>query len=136
MCGPASSWTSSSSSERFGWRADLRQPSPHVLSPLSAAISLPWHRSWGVTDVERAAALPGDRSPRTPQLEIMHGVSIDAPPEAVWPWLVQIGQDRAGFYSYDWLERCFGDRLVMLWRGAAREANAAAEIHEALAGLS
>ena len=74
----------------------------------AAAISLPWHRNWGVTDVERAAALPGDQSPRTPQLEIMHGVSIDAPPEAVWPWLVQIGQDRAGFYSYDWLERCFG----------------------------
>ena len=31
-------------------------------------------------------------------------VSIDAPPEKVWPWLVQIGQDRAGFYSYTWLE--------------------------------
>jgi hypothetical protein len=37
----------------------------------------------------------------------MHGVSVDAPPERVWPWLVQIGQDRAGFYSYDWLERAF-----------------------------
>ena len=52
--------------------------------------------------------LPGDRIPRTPQLEIMHGVTIEAPPEAVWPWLAQLGQDRAGFYSYDWLERAFG----------------------------
>jgi hypothetical protein len=32
-------------------------------------------------------------------------VSIDAPPEAVWPWLVQMGQDRAGFYTHNWLER-------------------------------
>ncbi len=53
-------------------------------------------------------ALPGDRVPRTPPLEIMHGVTINAPPEAVWPWLAQLGQDRAGFYSYDWLERAFG----------------------------
>jgi uncharacterized protein YndB with AHSA1/START domain len=53
-------------------------------------------------------ALPGDRSPRTPSFEILHGVTIDAPPSAVWPWLAQLGQDRAGFYSYDWLERAFG----------------------------
>lgn len=33
------------------------------------------------------------------------GLTIDAPPEAVWPWLVQIGDRRAGFYSYDWVER-------------------------------
>ena len=53
-------------------------------------------------------ALPGDRMPRTPSFEILHGVTIDAPPSAVWPWLAQLGQDRAGFYSYDWLERAFG----------------------------
>jgi hypothetical protein len=53
-------------------------------------------------------ALPGDRTPRTPQLEILHAITIEAPPSAVWPWLAQIGQDRAGFYSYDWLERAFG----------------------------
>jgi hypothetical protein len=53
-------------------------------------------------------ALPGDRTPRTPHLEILHAVTIEAPPSAVWPWLAQLGQDRAGFYSYDWLERAFG----------------------------
>jgi uncharacterized protein YndB with AHSA1/START domain len=37
----------------------------------------------------------------------MHAVTIEAPPEEVWKWLVQLGQDRAGFYSYDWLERIF-----------------------------
>jgi hypothetical protein len=35
-------------------------------------------------------------------------VDIDAPPEAVWPWLAQIGQDRGGFYSFEWLENLAG----------------------------
>jgi hypothetical protein len=49
-------------------------------------------------------------------------ITIDAPPDAVWPWLVQMGQDRAGFYSYDWLENLFGlhihnaDRVVPGWQ--------------------
>ena len=68
----------------------------------------PWHRTWGSTRDELTMSLPGDEGPRTPAFEIQHAVTIDAPPEAVWPWLVQLGQDRAGFYSYDWLERAFG----------------------------
>ena len=35
-------------------------------------------------------------------------VSVDAPPEDIWPWLVQIGYQRGGLYSYDWLDRLFG----------------------------
>lgn len=66
------------------------------------------HRTWGSTAEEHLMALPGDRPDRIPALELQHAVTIDAPPEAVWPWLVQLGQDRAGFYSYDWLERAFG----------------------------
>jgi uncharacterized protein YndB with AHSA1/START domain len=73
-----------------------------------AAAMWPWHRAWGSTLAEHAIALPGDRPDRNPALEIQHAVTIDAPPAAVWPWLVQLGQDRAGFYSYDWLERAFG----------------------------
>jgi hypothetical protein len=73
-----------------------------------AAVVWPWSRAWGTAPQEWQMTLPGDRVPRTPQLEIMHGVTINAPPEAVWPWLAQLGQDRAGFYSYDWLERAFG----------------------------
>jgi hypothetical protein len=73
-----------------------------------ATLTWSWHRSWGVTKAEWAMTLPGDRSPRDPALEVMHGITIDAPPEIVWPWLAQLGQDRAGFYSYDWLERAFG----------------------------
>jgi len=75
-----------------------------------AASSLfwPFHRSWGTGPAEWAMALPGDRTPRTPALELLHGVTIDASPDVVWSWLIQLGQDRAGFYSYERLERLFG----------------------------
>jgi hypothetical protein len=79
---------------------------------VTASFLWPWHRAWGTDATEWTVSLPGDRLPRTPALEIMHAVTIDAPPEAVWPWLVQIGQDRGGFYSYTWLERAFGARIT------------------------
>ena len=78
-----------------------------VLYMAAATALWPWHRTWGTTEVERVMRLPGDAVIRDPAHELMHAVTIDAPPEAVWPWLAQIGQDRAGFYSYDWLERLF-----------------------------
>jgi hypothetical protein len=87
-----------------------------------SAATWPWHRSWGTTPAEWNAALAGDRAPRTPAFEIFHGITIDAPPSDVWPWLVQIGQDRAGFYSYAWLERLFladirnADRIHPEWQ--------------------
>ena len=75
---------------------------------IAAAVTLwPYHRSWGAAPHEWMLVFPGDPLPRTPEYEVLHAVTIDAPPAAVWPWLVQIGQDRAGFYSYDWLERLF-----------------------------
>ena len=73
-----------------------------------AAVSWPWHSAWGTTADERALSLPGDPPDRHLALEVQHAVTIDAPVDDVWPWLVQIGQDRAGFYSYDWLERAVG----------------------------
>ena len=78
-----------------------------------AASSALWpvHRTWGTAPAEWAIALPGDRAPRTPALELLHGVTIDAPPEVVWSWLIQLGQDRAGFYSYERLERLFGAQV-------------------------
>lgn len=67
---------------------------------------------WGTTPAERVAALPGDEVlPRNGRYRIDHAITIRAPAEAVWPWLVQLGQDRGGFYSYDWLERAFGDDI-------------------------
>jgi hypothetical protein len=75
---------------------------------IAAAVLWPWTRTWGSEPSDWMMPLPGDRSPRAPAMEILHGVTIEAPPAAVWPWLVQLGQDRAGFYSYERLERLFG----------------------------
>ena len=35
-------------------------------------------------------------------------ITIDAPPAAIWPWLVQMGSGRGGVYTYDWIENLFG----------------------------
>ena len=61
-----------------------------------SAASWPWHRTWGTTPAEWSTALPGDREPRTPSAEIFHGITIDAPPAHVWPWVVQIGPGPRG----------------------------------------
>ena len=71
----------------------------------------PWMYTWGAADEEVFGRLPGDelldaRTPRTTR-----ALTIDAPPSAVWPWLIQLGEDRGGFYSYDLLERLIGTRI-------------------------
>lgn len=67
----------------------------------------PWLRRWGATEDERQRRLPGD--PDDPSLFVTtRAVTVNAPAEEVWRWLVQIGADRGGFYSYDWLENLAG----------------------------
>jgi hypothetical protein len=84
-----------------------------------------WHSQWGVSDDELDLAFPGDLPDRDPTFEVNHGVTINAPPSSVWPWLLQMGQDRAGFYSYDSLENLFGleirnaDRIHDEWQNRA-----------------
>lgn len=65
----------------------------------------PWMRCWGATEAERVKRLPGDEIVEDVMTHYTRAVTIGAPPTAVWPWLVQIGDRRAGFYSYDWIER-------------------------------
>ncbi|MHB1413689.1 MAG: hypothetical protein ACYC1C_00400 [Chloroflexota bacterium] len=68
----------------------------------------PWHRRWGATAEEVARPLPGDDLVDNPNYSSTRALIIAASPETVWPWLVQIGQGRGGFYSYDWLENAVG----------------------------
>ena len=68
----------------------------------------PWLMSWGATTAEQQMALPGDTTPSGTDTYYTRAMTINAPPEKVWPWLLQIGQERAGFYSNDWLENLFG----------------------------
>jgi hypothetical protein len=66
----------------------------------------PWLMNWGATAEERAMVLPGDTAP--PDTYFTRAITIDAPTSAVWPWLLAIGQDRAGFLSNDYLENLTG----------------------------
>ena len=61
----------------------------------------PWSRSWGVDPEDAGLALPGDDLVANATVVETRGIEIGAPPEAVWPWLVQMGYNRAGWYSYD-----------------------------------
>ena len=70
----------------------------------------PWLRTWGSTGSERRRHWPGDPEAGSFSTNT-RAVTIHAPAEEVWRWLVQIGQDRGGFYSYDWLENLAGCRL-------------------------
>jgi hypothetical protein len=62
------------------------------------------HQRWGARPAEIDAALPGDALLPRAQFRSTRAITIDAPPAAVWPWLVQVGCGRAGFYSDDLLD--------------------------------
>lgn len=66
-----------------------------------------WALAWGATSDELACAWPGDElSPKATEVAT-RAITIAAPADEVWSWIVQLGQDRAGFYSYTWLENLF-----------------------------
>ncbi|MDH4141742.1 MAG: hypothetical protein OEV61_03935 [Chloroflexota bacterium] len=64
-----------------------------------------WWKSWGVDPGEAWKTLPGDDIVADPVAVDTRGITIDAPPSTVWPWLVQMGYGRAGWYSYDRLDQ-------------------------------
>jgi hypothetical protein len=63
-----------------------------------------WWRTWGVDPEETTKSLPGDDVVSDGETLLTRGITIDARPAAVWPWLVQMGYGRAGWYSYDQLD--------------------------------
>jgi hypothetical protein len=67
----------------------------------------PWFLRWGATDSEIHQTWLGDDLSPAPAYVATRAVTIQAPAELVWRWVVQVGQDRAGFYSYTWLENLF-----------------------------
>ncbi len=67
-----------------------------------------WCLTWGATAEEVSRKLPGDELLPEASLVSTRAVTIDAPPAAVWPWLVQMGSGRGGVYTYDWIENLLG----------------------------
>lgn len=89
------------SGERHGrWphRAAVATAASFLFYVACALVLWPIHRAWGSQPSEFALALPGDRPNRNPALDIQHAVTVDAPPEAVWPWLGDaFGVDKGRF---------------------------------------
>ena len=85
---------------------------------LSAPVVRHWYNRWGAKPAEIVGAMPGDELVPRPKMTSTRAITINAPPEDVWAWLVQIGQGRGGFYSFDALEnmlRCdihSADRII------------------------
>jgi len=93
-----------------------------ALLVLYLAVLWPWMTHWGATAAERTRALPGDELVPLATEQSTRAVTVHAPAAQSWRWLVQIGEDRAGFYSYTWLENLFGadihngDRVRPEWQ--------------------
>ena len=62
-------------------------------------------RTYGSTEEERKKRLPGDDIIADPEVQTDHAITIDAPPSAVWPWLVQMGWGRGAWYTARWVDR-------------------------------
>ena len=102
-------------------RAD-RPPGVGLMAALEGLILIVWNLvatpfigrkrlRWGTVGTEATDPLPGDELIPTPKWSYTLGVTIEASPERVWPWIAQIGQGRGGFYTYQTLENMAGCRI-------------------------
>jgi hypothetical protein len=65
--------------------------------------------TWGATQEEATARLPGDELLEDAAGVATRAITIDAPASAVWPWIAQMGPSpRGGAYTYDWIENLLG----------------------------
>jgi hypothetical protein len=71
----------------------------------------PWQRHWGATKEEIARPMPGDERIKPATGAATRAITIYARSEHIWPWLVQMGYGRGGWYSYDWIENLQGMRI-------------------------
>jgi hypothetical protein len=67
-----------------------------------------WMNQWGATSADVARVMAGDSLLPGQTYSGTTAVTVNTKPEHIWPWLVQIGYQRGGLYSYDWLDRLFG----------------------------
>jgi hypothetical protein len=85
------------------------------------AVVEPWWRTWGVRDLPVDRSYRGDDVITEPTALETRSIVIDAPPERIWPWLVQMGYGRAGWYSYDAIDMTGGSTrdIVPRWQALA-----------------
>ncbi len=75
-----------------------------VISVVAIALLMPAVDRWGASPQDVNASLPGDELVPSPNIGYTRAISVNASPEQVYPWIVQIGAGKGGWYSYDWFE--------------------------------
>ena len=75
-----------------------------IIAVLFHTIYRPWQMYWGAVDEEISRVMVGDNIIKNSDFNSTRAVTINASPERIWPWLIQIGYKKAGFYSYDFLD--------------------------------
>lgn len=104
--------TTEQSTATEGQNLDMKRTAPILLLFTGLFYRLAgrrWVMQWGAASGEAAAQLAGDELIESPDGVSTRAISIDAPPDKVWPWIVQIGPaPRGGVYTYDWIENLLG----------------------------
>jgi hypothetical protein len=95
-----------------------------VIGVIAVVLLMPWMDSWGASPQEISASLPGDELVLSPNIGYTRAISVNASPEEIYPWIVQLGAEKGGWYSYEWFEtnvlRCQNtnaDRIHEEWQG-------------------
>jgi hypothetical protein len=83
-----------------------------LLAVLAVYGARPWYSRWGATDAEIVMALPGDEFVPDAAAQHVTAVTIQAGPEVIYPWLLQLGAERGGFYSFTAIEGLIACPLV------------------------
>jgi hypothetical protein len=86
------------------WRLIARAVAAAGAVLLYLRLVRPWQLTWGATGAELARSLPGDELVPHPTFAATRAITVAAPPAQIWPWLLQVGVNRAGWYSYDLLD--------------------------------
>ena len=71
----------------------------------------PWYLRWGATEEEVEQSMPGDEEIAQANYQSTRAITINVQADSIWPWQVQMGQGRGGFYTYTWLENLVGLRI-------------------------
>jgi hypothetical protein len=83
-----------------------------VLVVLLAILLTPWMDRWSTIPEERTQKFPGDVFVINPARTTNRGITINAPVQKIYPWILQIGADKSGMYSYAWLENLVGCKMA------------------------
>ena len=75
-----------------------------IIGVIGIVLLMPWMDRWGATDNEVTAGYTGDDLVPSPRITYTRAVSINATPEEIYPWIVQLGAEKGGMYSYEWFE--------------------------------